>query len=293
MKHIDKIYSFDEIKGKIKDGDLSPNFLVKTEDDEKIHFSNALGYYIVDENSGQRYNMYENGDVDMDGKPVLEADFSSPNGFHFSMYKNGELVTTEIDCNAQIFSPEGTVIIDESFTANTDDFELYWEYDNDVSWEVEYYPGEDRLSVIGGFEMTDEEYCEWRGGFWDGYECHLPSCEDQGLCDDGEGNCVECESSSSSESGDGEGTCNENPYNWWDGETCHSCLDEWESLGYSSPEECAIDKRGDVCGEQGLCLNGIDGCTECEGDGEPTCEEQGLCDDGEGNCVECGDESSE
>jgi len=36
--------------------------------------------------------------------------------------------------------------------------------------------------------------CESRGGTWDYYNCmcNEPTCEDQGLCDDGEGNCMAC-----------------------------------------------------------------------------------------------------
>ena len=102
-----------------------------------------------------------------------------------------------------------------------------------------------------GYETQEECDCVQQGGTWEGSECVMSS-------DDPCGGDPECE-------------CNqESDYNWWDGDTCHNCYDEWESLGYSSPEDCACDKRGEdsVCQESDPCA-GYGSLEECE------CAQQG------------------
>ena len=68
------------------------------------------------------------------------------------------------------------------------------------------------------------------------------TCEDQGLCDDGEGGCTEC------------GV---------------DCGHDWENLGYESYEDCTCQNYGENCEEpdcesQGLCDDGEGNCIECE-----------------------------
>ena len=106
--------------------------------------------------------------------------------------------------------------------------------------------------------------CDCEGGYYWGDECHdepepVDPCEDPNRQEECE--CVqqggswvgsECVMSSDDPcDGDPECTCNQDSgYNWWDGGTCHNCYDEWEELGYSSPEDCACDKRGE---DSGVC----------------------------------------
>lgn len=292
----------------IKDGEISPNFLVKSENDQKVYFSNSKGYKLV-VSGGDTYNMYK---VDSS----LEASFAGTNHIAFQILDaNGVPVTTRLDwyCSADNHGdpdcPWGNYIYEGSETGVTD-FEVDWAQIQDfgsgdtyVGYEVEFEPDgiDPHVSVIGFYYMTDEEVCSCAGGTWDPvnqecipapcsdrglcgddpYDCHEctceeqyeegtqelcecqgkywyndtcndepesePTCEDQGLCDDGEGNCVECDECG----GDPECECNaESGYNWWEADTCHSCEEEWESLGYSSPEECACDKRGE---DSGVC----------------------------------------
>ena len=75
-----------------------------------------------------------------------------------------------------------------------------------------------------GYEEGSQEKCECEGRYWYADECHdepepepEPTCEEQGLCDDGEGNCYECEEEGCN--GDPECECNEQG-GTWDGEEC-------------------------------------------------------------------------
>jgi len=98
--------------------------------------------------------------------------------------------------------------------------------------------------------------CGCQGNCWDyeNQECvECPqSCEDQGLCDDGEGNCVECDPcedwGGAGYSSYEECMCAEH------GEGCEEPTDpceDWEGAGYSSYEECTCAERGENCPEEG------------------------------------------
>ena len=299
MKHIAIIPNYSGITGMIKDGEISPNFLVKSENDQKVYFSNSNGYKLV-VSGGDTYNMYK---VGPSGFEHLEASFAGTNHIAFQILDaNGVPVTTRFDwyCGADNHSDPncpGDNFTYEGNETGVTDFEVDWAQIQDlgsgdtyVGYQVSFEPDgvDPHVNVMGFYYMTDEEVCSCAGGTWDpvNQECVMPTCEEQGLCDDGAGGCVECEQEGCG--GDPECECNDDIYNWWDitDETCHSCGEEWESLGYSSPEECARDKRGATCEDLGRCDDGAGGCVECEeegcgGDPECECNEQGGTWDGE------------
>ncbi len=269
MKHIDIIPNYSGITDLITDGTLSPNFLVKSVNDGKVYFSNAIGFKVIV--NGEEYNMYEDPSF---LAHCYTAEFDSSYGFDFTIVgPDGELTATfhyyaTTDGN---YSGEQT---DSDEISGVTNFEYTWPW-GETRWKVFYYDDRNDVIVEGRYELSDEEDCQLVEGEWDPVNCTCtlpePSCEDQGLCTDGDGNCVECQESCEDQglcddgngncvecgddgcNGDIECECNSNGYQWWDGEECHNCEDEWEDLGYSSPEECACDKRGTdsgVCGEE-------------------------------------------
>ena len=92
------------------------------------------------------------------------------------------------------------------------------------------------------YEEGTQEKCDCEGKYWYNDTCNdepesEPTCEDQGLCDDGEGNCVECEEAGCGDlcgdypdchectceeqfDGDDQGMC-ECQGGSWDGENCN------------------------------------------------------------------------
>lgn len=248
MKHIDIIPNYSGITGLIADGEISPNFLVKSSNDGKVHFSNAMGYQLVVD-SGETLNMYkEPSTVETNN---VYVPFTSAQGFGFIILKDGVPITADFDYSAIQYMSDGPQDTRTGSETGVTHFTFYWEW-SDVSWEVTYSPSENLVQVIGRYYMTDEETCDYNGGTWDEetQSCKMP-CSSQGLCDDPEnpGECIPCEDPCGGDPccGDPECTCNQDEYAWWDGESCHSCQGEWEDLGYSSPEECACDHRGNFC----------------------------------------------
>ena len=145
--------------------------------------------------------------------------FQKPSGATWTLYYVGHVVTAStfyleehIDCNGEWETvdiieytdyPVENIGIgtgedsDESyvgvgFTFDTSDMRVGQEGEAITVYYCEPDPCED----LGG-EST-QEGCECQGRYWYNDTCNdepapEPSCEDQGLCDDGEGNCVECE----------------------------------------------------------------------------------------------------
>ena len=312
MKHIAIIPNYSGITDMIKGGEISHNFLVKSESDQKVYFSNSKGYKLV-VSGGDTYNMYQisNGALGYE----LEVDVTAGADLRFQVLGPDNLpITTDLDYDCQVSSSNADCNPSDYAYQGTEtgvtNYELYWSamatFGSQASYQIILFIATDSsvenyVQVTGNYGMTDEESCSCAGGTWDPvnqecvpqpcadrglcgddpYDCHEctceeqyeegtqelcecqgkywyndtcndepesePTCEDQGLCDDGEGNCVECDECG----GDPECECNaESGYNWWEADTCHSCEEEWESLGYSSPEECACDKRGE---DSGVC----------------------------------------
>lgn len=254
MKHIDIIPNYSGITGLIADGEISPNFLVKSSNDGKVHFSNAMGYQLVVD-SGETLNMYK--EPGSSGTNNVYVPFTSAQGFGFIILKDGVPITADFDYSAIEEGSDGTRNEYNGSETGVTHFAFSWNW-SDVSWEVRYSPSENLVQVIGHYYMTDEETCVYKGGEWDEdtQTCKIP-CNLQGLCDDPDnpGECIPCEpdpcESDPECCGDPECGCNQDDYSWWDGETCHSCMNEWEGLGYSSAEECACDHRGNFCGGGG------------------------------------------
>lgn len=273
MKHIDIIQNYSGVTEMIADGQLAPNFLVKSENDQKVYFSNSAGLRLVVD-SGNTYNMYSVG------ANSFEADFSSTSGFSFKILgADNQYLTANFDWDAQ--ADDGTTVVDinSGSTQGENHFVLSWGY-GDTSWQVVYDPVNNLVQVTGSYRLTDEEACTYHGGTWDpvNQECVMPTCEEQGLCGDDPYNCHEC-SCEEQFPGDDQAICECEGRYWYDGE----CHDEPEPddpcAEYGSQEECD-------CVQQGGQWVGSDGAEECVMPPQ-TCEDQGLCDDGEGNCVEC------
>lgn len=133
-------------------------------------------------------------------------------------------------------------------------FEVYSGYIDDVS----YHTYNNSVSYTSTDDNTSDDpqtVCGCQGGCWDGETCQEcpQSCEDQGLCDDGEGNCVECPDPCDDWEGAGyssyeECMCAEH------GEGCEEPsedpCDDWEGAGYGSYEECTCAERGENCPEE-------------------------------------------
>lgn len=291
MKHIDIIPNYSGITGLIADGEISPNFLVKSSNDGKVHFSNAMGYQVVVD-SGETLNMYK--EPGTSGTNNVYVPFTSAQGFGFIILKDGVPITADFDYSAIQYMSDGSQDTRTGSETGVTHFTFYWEW-SDVSWEVRYSPSENLVQVVGFYYMTDEETCVYKGGEWDEetQSCKMP-CASQGLCDDPDnpGECIPCEEPTCEDAcqgdpececlcwgpgwywnpdtqtceqnsepdpcvedpeccGDLECGCNQDDYSWWDGESCHSCLNEWEDLGYSSAEECACEHRGNFCDSGG------------------------------------------
>lgn len=251
MKHIDIILNYSGITGLIADGEISPNFLVKSSNDGKVHFSNAMGYQLVVD-SGETLNMYKEPSPYATNNVYVP--FTSAQGFGFIILKNGVPITADFDYTAIEYRTDGTQDEHSGSETGVTHFAFTWEW-SDVSWEVTYHPDLNLVQVIGRYYMTEEETCVSYGGEWDEEtQTCIMSCESQGLCDDPDnpGECIECEEPDPCDfdpecCGDPECLCNQDEYAWWDGESCHNCQYEWEDLGYSSAEECACDHRGNFC----------------------------------------------
>ena len=283
MKHIAIIPNYSGITDMIKGGEISHNFLVKAENDQKVYFSNSNGYKLV-VSGGDTYNMYK-----VEVGSSLEASFAGTNHIAFQILDaNGVPVTTRLDwycsadnhvdpdCSSDNYTYEGS-------ETGVTDFEVDWAQIQDlgsgdtyVGYEVEFEPDgvDPHVNVMGFYYMTDEEVCSCARGTWDpeNQECVMPTCAEQGLCGDDPYNCHEC-TCEESYPGDPASICDcEGGYYW--GDECHEEPEPEDPCeGYESQEECE-------CAQQGGTWEG----SECV---MPTCEDQGLCDDGEGNCVEC------
>ena len=310
MKHIDIVQNYSGVTEMIADGQLSPNFLVKSENDQKVYFSNAAGLRLVVD-SGNTYNMYSVG------ANSFEADFSSTSGFSFRILgADNQYLTANFDWDAEAMEGGTVISQDSGSTQNENHFVLSWGY-GDTSWQVVYDPVNNLVQVTGSYTLTDEEACTYHGGTWDpvNQECVMPTCSERGLCGDDPYNCHECTCEEQYEEGsqekcecegrywygdachdepepgpedpcdtcvdvDGDQTCCECAGGTWedDGEGNYSCVfsqdncDWWERNGYSSYEDCMCQNFGTDCEEEG-----------CNGDPECECNEQGGTWDGE-NC---------
>lgn len=278
MKHIDIIQNYSGVTEMIANGQLSPNFLVKSENDQKVYFSNAAGLRLVVD-SGNTYNMYAVG------SNSFEADFSSTSGFSFRILDaDNQYLTTTFDWNAEAMEWATVISQDSGSSQNENHFVLSWAY-GDTSWQVIYDSVNNIVQVTGSYTLTDEEACTYHGGTWDpvNQECVMPTCEEQGLCGDDPYDCHEC--TCQEQFSDPVDVCACEGGYFWDGECHEEPEPEDPCAGYETQEECE-------CVQQGGSWEG----SECVMPSEPaegTCEEQGLCDDGEGGCVPCPDPCDE
>lgn len=272
MKHIAIIPNYSGITDMVKSGEIAPNFLVKSENDQKVHFSNAAGYQILT-SDGDVYNMYINN------QNQLEADITFSGGFSFQLLKDGDQVTADISIGAIAYC-EADIDYSESHTGVTN-FEFSWPY-GDTSWQINYFPEYNLVQADGRYTLTEQECCEYRGGTWDPETCE---CGQEDPCAEYESQ-EECECAQqggtwegsecvmpSDDPCDGDPECecnNTDGYHFWEDNTCHDCVEEWEELGYSSPEDCACDKRGEdsgVCPEPDPCAGMEQDISDCEGRG--------------------------
>ena len=257
MKHIAIIPNYSGVTDMISDGQLSPNFLVKSENDQKVYFSNAAGLRLVVD-SGNTYNMYSVG------ADSFEADFSSTSGFSFRILgADNQYLTANFDWDAEAMEGGTVISQDSGSTQNENHFVLSWGY-GDTSWQVVYDSVNNLVQVTGSYTLTDEEACTYHGGTWDpvNQECVMPTCEEQGLCGDDPYNCHEC--SCQEQFSDPADVCACEGGYFWDGE----CHDEPEPV----PEP--------TCEEQGLCDDGEGNCVDCPGpcdEYEPGSDEQLEC----------------
>lgn len=257
MKHIAIIPNYSGITGMIKGGEISPNFLVKSENDQKVYFSNSNGYKLVV--SGNTYNMYQTSqgllgyelEVDVTAGADLSFRVLGPDNLPITtrLDYDCQVSSSNADCNPSDYAYQGT----ETGVTN---YELYWsamETFGQASYQIILFIATDSsvenyVQVTGNYGMTDEEACSCAGGTWDpvNQECVPPPCSDRGLCGD-------------------------DPYD------CHEC----------TCEEQYEEGTQELCDCQGKYWYGDECHNEPEPEPEPTCEEQGLCDDGAGGCVEC------
>ena len=233
MKHIAIIPNYSGITDMIKDGEIAPNFLVKSENDQKVYFSNAEGLRLVVD-SGNTYNMYAVG------SNSFEADFSSSDGFSFRILDAGnQYLTADFDWNAEAMEGATVISQDSGSSQNENHFVLSWAY-GDTSWQVIYDPVNNLVQVTGSYTLTDEEACDYHGGTWDpvNQECVMPTCEEQGLCGDDPYDCHECTCEESYT--DPASICDCEGKYWYDDE-CHDEPDPCEGM---SQEECECVQQG-------------------------------------------------
>ena len=305
MTHIAIIPNYSGITGMIKDGEISPNFLVKAENDQKVYFSNSKGYKLV-VSGGDTYNMYK-----VEVGFSLEASFAGTNHIAFQILDaNGVPVTTRLDWYCSVNNhgdpncSDGNYTYEGSETGVTD-FEVDWAQIQDfgsgdtyVGYEVEFEPDgiDPHVSVIGFYYMTDEEVCSCAGGTWDpvNQECVPPPCSERGLCGDDPTDCHEC--TCEEQFSDPVDVCICEGRFFWDGD----CHDEPE------PEPCAgMEQDITDCNDRGGVWDYVncmcnepepaDPCDEYEEGTQEKCECQGGTWDGE-NCNfdnPCGDASPE
>ena len=122
--------------------------------------------------------------------------------------------------------------------------------------EISYNPNNNFLyyASTDDYPSDDPQYiCEnCQGGTWDGENCITdePSCEDQGLCDDGAGNCIPCEDPCDDWENMGYSSWEECKCAQGYGEYCPDPCVDYEGAGYSSYEECTCAERGENCEEE-------------------------------------------
>ena len=303
MKHIAIIPNYSGITGMIKDGEISPNFLVKSENDQKVYFSNSNGYKLVV--SGNTYNMYLTtvGPLGYN----LQADVSAGADLSFLVLGPDNLpITTNLDYDCQVTSsnPDCSTYgyTYQGTETGVTNYELYWdaiETFGQASYEIVLFIATDSsvenlVQVTGNYGMTDEESCSCAGGTWDpvNQECVPPPCSERGLCGDDPTDCHECTCEEQYEEGTQELCDCQGKY--WYNDTCN---DEPESEP-TCEEECEGDPECE-CTCQGpdywwdaetqTCQQNVpdpcveDPCSCAEPGSQMECECQGGTWDGE-NC---------
>lgn len=170
MKHIAIIPNYSAITELIKSEEISPNFLVKSENDQKVHFSNAAGYQVLA--GGNIYNMYLNTDGE------LKADISSSGGVSFQILKEGQPITADLDITAIAYDCQGSQEENQESETGVTNFAYSWSW-GDATWEIRYFYESNLVQVLGNYFLTDQECCERAGGMWDpeNQTCIMPSCE--------------------------------------------------------------------------------------------------------------------
>ena len=254
MKHIAIIPNYSGITDMIKAGEISPNFLVKAGNDQKVYFSNSNGYKLV-VSGGDTYNMYK-----VEVGSSLEASFAGTNHIAFQILDaNGVPVTTRLDWYCSVDNHVDPDCSSDNYTyegseTGVTDFEVDWAQIQDlgsgdtyVGYEVEFEPDgvDPHVNVMGFYYMTDEEVCSCARGTWDpvNQECIPAPCSDRGLCGDDPYDCHEC-TCEESYPGDPASICGcEGGYYW--GDECHEEPEPEDPCeGYESQEECECVQQG-------------------------------------------------
>lgn len=118
------------------------------------------------------------------------------------------------ECTCEETYDEGTEDYCNCVGGYWDGSECHTDWNCADNWEDMGYTSEYDCNCS---RYGDCHSCDEQGLCGDYPDCHECTCEEQGLCDDGEGNCVECEEEGCN--GDPECECNEQG-GTWDGEEC-------------------------------------------------------------------------
>ena len=236
MKHIGIISNYSGITEEIKSGNIAHNFLVKSTNDNKIHFSNN-GYTVVQD--GIVYNMYQVGTDSSDNTPIYEALIPASSGnskFNFVITSPTGLLTANFDVSAAAWCNGGQT---ENYDEHNTGITTYtFDWGHEIGGQVIFYVGQNTVSLVTQYHSTPEEDCGCAGGAWDPEteECTMPPEPDPEDCNgDPECECAQMGAdyywNSETETcdympadpcgGDPECECAGRGTDWtWDGESC-------------------------------------------------------------------------
>ena len=193
MKHIGIISNYSGITEEIKSGNIAHNFLVKSTNDNKIHFSNN-GYTVVQD--GIVYNMYQIGTDSSDNTPIYEALIPASSGnskFNFVITSPTGLLTANFDVSAAAWcNGNQTENYDEHNTGITT---YTFDWGHETGGQVIFYVGQNTVSLVTQYYSTPEEDCGCAGGTWDPEteECTMPEPGPEEPCAGMEDVITDCE----------------------------------------------------------------------------------------------------
>lgn len=211
MKHIGIFSNSGDVRTAIYAGTLEHPYVAMVSGALVYDSIDVLHGAWVEDSAG---NIYSGG---IAGPDNYHFDFYKPTGATWTMYYEGQVVTAATYYMEKIYICDGAPDIAEvvreygypvedintgtggdAWADSAVNITIDWDMDTmgvNVSTKGENC---NDFNPCREYEEGTQEKCSCEGHYWYNDTCNdepapEPSCEDQGLCDDGEGNCVECE----------------------------------------------------------------------------------------------------